>query len=117
MRAIVESRFIRSIAWLYPGLNDLPQVGTPSITSAISASGNVHPRREEEAEAAKMGKQVTTGRWEFPVGAQVTNSDQTFNISPPFPAYPSGHATFGGAVFGLLRQFVKPSSDLQIPVG
>ncbi len=27
------------------------------------------------------------------------------NFTPPFPAYPSGHATFGGALFQILRQF------------
>ena len=25
------------------------------------------------------------------------------NFTPPFPAYPSGHATFGGAFFGMLK--------------
>jgi membrane-associated phospholipid phosphatase len=64
-------------------------------------------RADDELAAAKMNKPVTT-KW-FPVGAQVTNSDQPFNISPPFPAYPSGHAVFGGSLFGSLRQFVKPT--------
>lgn len=27
------------------------------------------------------------------------------NFTPPFPAYPSGHATFGGALFETLRSF------------
>lgn len=27
------------------------------------------------------------------------------NFTPPFPAYPSGHATFGGAMFETLRDF------------
>jgi hypothetical protein len=27
------------------------------------------------------------------------------NFTPPFPAYPSGHATFGGALFQTLRRF------------
>ncbi len=27
------------------------------------------------------------------------------NFTPPFPAYPSGHATFGGALFETLRNF------------
>ena len=27
------------------------------------------------------------------------------NFTPPFPAYPSGHAGFGGAVFQSLRNF------------
>jgi hypothetical protein len=51
-------------------------------------------------------------KW-LPVGAQVTNSDQPYNITPPFPSYPSGHAVFGGAVFGMLRQFIKPEIVFQ----
>jgi hypothetical protein len=47
-------------------------------------------------------------KW-FPLGAQLSNSDQTYNITPPFPSYPSGHAVFGGALFGTLRQFIKPT--------
>ncbi len=47
-----------------------------------------------------------TPKW-FPIGAQNTNSDQTFNITPPLPSYPSGHAVFGGALIGALRQFLK----------
>ena len=27
------------------------------------------------------------------------------NFTPPFPAYPSGHAAFGGALFQTLRNF------------
>jgi hypothetical protein len=27
------------------------------------------------------------------------------NFTPPFPAYTSGHATFGGALFQILRHF------------
>jgi hypothetical protein len=49
---------------------------------------------------------IAPRRW-YPVGAQVTNSEDGKNITPPFPAYPSGHATFGGALFGAMRQFVK----------
>jgi hypothetical protein len=42
----------------------------------------------------------------YPLGAQQTNSISVINITPPFPAYPSGHATFGGALFQVLRDFV-----------
>jgi membrane-associated phospholipid phosphatase len=42
----------------------------------------------------------------FPLGAQSTNSDTGYNITPPFPSYPSGHAVFGGALFQLLRRLV-----------
>jgi len=41
----------------------------------------------------------------LPFGAQNTNSVGVKDFTPPFPAYPSGHATFGGAVFQSVRQF------------
>jgi PAP2 superfamily len=37
-----------------------------------------------------------------PLGAPASNL-QGPNFTPPFPAYPSGHAVFGGAVFQTLR--------------
>lgn len=37
-----------------------------------------------------------------PLGAPASNNSGP-NFTPPFPAYPSGHATFGGAVFETLR--------------
>ncbi|MFA5983665.1 MAG: hypothetical protein WC782_06585 [Methylococcaceae bacterium] len=39
-----------------------------------------------------------------PLGGQATNLTGP-NFTPPFPAYPSGHATFGGALFQTLRNF------------
>ena len=38
-----------------------------------------------------------------PLGAPQTNRPATGPRTPPFPAYPSGHATFGAAVFQVLR--------------
>ena len=40
----------------------------------------------------------------MPLGAPGSNSNGP-NFSPPFPAYPSGHAGFGGALFQILRRF------------
>jgi len=40
----------------------------------------------------------------YPLGAQDTNTKGP-NFTPPFPSYPSGHATFGGALFEILRKF------------
>jgi membrane-associated phospholipid phosphatase len=40
----------------------------------------------------------------YPLGAQATNTAGP-NFTPPFPAYTSGHATFGGALFQILRKF------------
>jgi len=39
-----------------------------------------------------------------PLGAPASNL-QGPNFTPPFPSYPSGHATFGGALFETLRNF------------
>jgi hypothetical protein len=39
-----------------------------------------------------------------PLGAPASNL-QGPNFTPPFPAYPSGHAGFGGALFQTLRNF------------
>jgi hypothetical protein len=40
----------------------------------------------------------------WPLGAPASN-DVAENFTPPFPAYPSGHAGFGGALFETLRNF------------
>lgn len=42
----------------------------------------------------------------LPLGAPKTNSTtMEKNFTPPFPAYPSGHATFGAAAFHITRLF------------
>jgi hypothetical protein len=51
------------------------------------------------------GNPDTVGDIHFhPLGAPASNL-QGPNFTPPFPAYPSGHATFGGAIFQILRRF------------
>jgi PAP2 superfamily len=50
-----------------------------------------------------------------PLGAQATNSTRkNGNFSPNFPAYPSGHATFGGALFQAMLLYFK-STDPRFP--
>lgn len=51
------------------------------------------------------GNPATPGdaNW-YPSGAPATNTSGP-NFTPPFPAYPSGHATFGGALFETMRIF------------
>jgi len=39
-----------------------------------------------------------------PLGAPASNLNGP-NFTPPFPSYTSGHATFGGAIFQILRHF------------
>jgi vanadium chloroperoxidase len=41
----------------------------------------------------------------LPLGAPSTNSPNLKNFTPNFPAYPSGHATFGAAAFHITRMF------------
>jgi hypothetical protein len=51
------------------------------------------------------GNPATAGDPTFsPLGAPASNSGDP-NFTPPFPAYPSGHAGFGGALFQTLRTF------------
>ncbi|OQD79786.1 hypothetical protein PENANT_c044G00466 [Penicillium antarcticum] len=40
------------------------------------------------------------------LGAPSTNTNQ-ISFKPPFPSYPSGHATFGAAAFQIVRLFYK----------
>lgn len=41
----------------------------------------------------------------LPLGAPNTNRPGSKNFTPPFPAYPSGHATFGAAALHMVRLF------------
>ncbi len=53
------------------------------------------------------GNALTVGdpTW-VPLGAPASNeSNGGKNFTPPFPAYPSGHATFGAAVFHMIELF------------
>ncbi|MDQ3247733.1 MAG: hypothetical protein M3Q45_00865, partial [Chloroflexota bacterium] len=44
----------------------------------------------------------------LPLGAPATNT-RNKNFTPPFPAYPSGHATFGAAALHMTRLFYNVS--------
>ena len=53
------------------------------------------------------GNPATIGDVNFrPMGAPASNLMGP-NFTPPFPSYPSGHATFGGALFQTLRLFYR----------
>jgi hypothetical protein len=51
--------------------------------------------------------------WE-PYGAPATNPIKpgTTNFTPNFPAYPSGHATFGAALFETIKLFYNGDDDI-----
>ena len=51
------------------------------------------------------GNAATAGDTAYsPLGAPASNLNGP-NFTPPFPAYPSGHASMGGALFQTLRRF------------
>jgi len=47
---------------------------------------------------------ITDVDWN-PVGISVINTDEAIRPTPPFPAYPSGHAAFGASTFEIMRNF------------
>ena len=50
-----------------------------------------------------------------PLGGQASNAARKKgNFTPPFPAYPSGHATFGGSFFRGMTRFYQ-SMDPKFP--
>lgn len=49
------------------------------------------------------GEVVPDPSW-YPLGGQATNTRGP-NFTPPFPAYVSGHATIGGALFETMRHY------------
>jgi hypothetical protein len=54
------------------------------------------------------GNPATAGDPGFtPLGAPASNLTGAPDFTPPFPAYPSGHATFGGALFQTLRNYYR----------
>jgi hypothetical protein len=57
------------------------------------------PSGSGDGNAATIGDPTFT-----PLGAPASNLTGP-NFTPPFPAYPSGHAGFGGALFQTLRRF------------
>jgi hypothetical protein len=55
----------------------------------------------------------------LPLGAPATNEvpadgkPAKKNFTPPFPAYPSGHATFGAAAFQSVRRYYDPTCNFK----
>lgn len=57
----------------------------------------------------EIDKQDSDVFW-APLGAPQTNA-AVFNRTPNFPAYPSGHATFGAAIYQVLRLYFRTTSQ------
>lgn len=74
------------------------QVWRP-VTGIREASEGSGPSRLGDGNPTTLGDPTFT-----PLGAPASNLTGP-NFTPPFPAYPSGHAGFGGALFQILRRF------------
>jgi hypothetical protein len=69
------------------------------ITGIRESDLGTGPNGLGDGNAATMGDPTFT-----PLGAPASNLMGP-NFTPPFPAYPSGHAAFGGALFQIMRRF------------
>lgn len=69
------------------------------VTAIREAGEGAGPTGEGDRDPQTAGDPTFT-----PLGAPASNSRRV-NFTPPFPSYPSGHATFGGALFQTLRKF------------
>ena len=71
------------------------------VTGIREADTGTGPTGEGDGNAATFGDPTFR-----PLGAPASNLNGP-NFTPPFPAYPSGHAGFGGALFQTLRKFFR----------
>ncbi|NNJ24290.1 vanadium-dependent haloperoxidase [Alienimonas chondri] len=70
--------------------------------SVLLQSARRSARRVQQTD----GRAVTLENEEWkPVGISVINTREPITPTPPFPAYPSGHSTFGAATFEVMRSF------------
>jgi hypothetical protein len=69
------------------------------VTGIREADPGTGPSGEGDGNPDTVGDPTYT-----PLGAPASNLAGP-NFTPPFPAYPSGHAGFGGALFQTLRRF------------
>ncbi len=71
------------------------------VTGIREADEQTGPTGLGDGNAATVGDKTYS-----PLGAPASNLIGP-NFTPPFPAYPSGHAGFGGALFEMLRNFYR----------
>jgi LysM repeat protein len=69
------------------------------VTGIREHGGSLGP---EEQQGSSISSDADP--WWLPLGAPLTNAIGK-NFTPPFPAYPSGHATFGAAALHITRRF------------
>lgn len=88
------------LAWDQKYIHDLwrPVLGIREDDASLGPTGSGNNTLSENSDPS----------W-LPLGAPTTNSktekEMKKNFTPPFPAYPSGHATFGAAALHITRLF------------
>ena len=108
---------------LQQGMSTLPEAGrmlalinTAMADAAISAWDTKwhyqfwRPVTAIRSKDQGGNKEVTADPSWYPLGGQATNTRGP-NFSPPFPAYVSGHATIGGALFQIMRHYYPDSTS------
>lgn len=66
--------------------------------------------RDDSVVGRSKGRPLQDPFW-LGLGAPNTNTNE-ISFKPPFPAYPSGHATFGAAAFQSMRLYYKQRDNL-----
>ena len=95
------------LAWEQKYLHDLwrPVVGIREHDPSMGPTGTAGNVLDDQCDSG----------W-LPLGAPKSNSGtMEKNFTPPFPAYPSGHATFGAAAFHIARRFYGLASGNKGP--
>ncbi len=80
-----------------------------------TGSSSSAPYEAESINGAEHLDDLADPFW-LALGAPSTNTDGE-PFKPPFPAYPSGHATFGAAAFQMARLFYKARDKLTFSAG
>lgn len=94
------------------GVREHDRASGPSDPDNPPKPGAVAPCADPDPPAPVAGAPILPGVSVDPLadpfwltlGAPETNTHK-INFKPPFPAYPSGHATFGAAAFQIARRF------------
>ncbi len=93
------------LAWDQKYIHDFwrPVLGIREHDNSMGPAGNSGNNIDDDCDP----------NW-LPFGAPKTNEPGKKNFTPPFPAYPSGHATFGAAALHMVRLFygqTNPETD------
>jgi len=96
-----------TFAWREKFIHDLwrPVLGVREHDPSLGPTASAENSFEQECDPF----------W-LPLGAPRTNEAKK-SFTPPFPAYPSGHATFGAAAFQMVRRFYGTFTDEEIEAG